>query len=48
MEKQYRKVKKYLEIVGSLRLSHVVDIQDIAVCPCGYKESNTPPALSEF
>ena len=48
MEKQYRKVKKYLEIVGSQRLSHVVDIQDIAVCPCGYKESNTPPALSEF
>lgn len=48
MDKQYRKVKKYLGIIDSQRLCNISDIQNIAICPCGYKESNTPPALSEF
>lgn len=48
MEKQYRKVKKYLSIIDSQRISNVSDIQDISICPCDYKQSNTPPALSDF
>lgn len=48
MDKQYRKVKKYLSLIDSQRICNVSDIQDITICPCGYKDSNTPPALSEF
>ena len=48
MEKQYRKVKKYLSFLDQNRWSNNVRVEDVTICPCGYKESNTPPALSEF
>jgi len=48
MEKQYRKVKKYLSLLNERRLTNITDISDITFCPCGYKESNTPPSPEQF
>lgn len=48
MEKQNRKVKKYLSILDSTRITDRRTIDNITICPCDYKKSNTPPALSEF
>ena len=48
MNTSYRKVKKYLELIDSQRLSNIRDVEGITSCPVGYKESNTPPALSDF
>ena len=48
MEKQNRKVKKYLSILDSTRICDRRTIENITICPCDYKTSNTPPTLSEF
>ena len=48
MKNQYRKVKKYLSILSERRWCEVKRIEGITICPCGYKEGNTPPSLSEF
>ncbi len=48
MNAQYRKVKKYLDLLKQHRYCNKRPVEDIAVCPCGYKENNTPPPLSEF
>ncbi|MGN1095290.1 MAG: hypothetical protein ACI4QR_02760 [Eubacteriales bacterium] len=36
-------VKKYIEMVDELRFRDSVPVENILICPCGYKESNTPP-----
>jgi alpha-mannosidase len=48
MEKQRRKVKKYLSILDSSRICNNRSIEDITICPCEYKTGNNPPPLSEF
>jgi len=49
MNPQYKKVKKYYEMMSSKsRYCNTVAISEIAICPCDYKEGHTPPALSEF
>ena len=48
MKAQYRKVKKYLDILRKERISNRMPINDIGICPCDYKEGHTPPPLSDF
>ena len=48
MEKQRRKVAKYLSILKDLRFCNLKKITDISVCPCDYKVGHTPPPLSNF
>ena len=48
MKALFRKAKKYLSIVESTILENVTPVENVTYCPCGYKESNTPPPLSEF
>jgi len=48
MQALFRKSKKYLELLKSTELENVTNIENITVCPCDYKESNTPPPLSSF
>ncbi len=48
MKTQYRKVKKYLSIIDSTRFCNTRPVEALTYCPCGYKEGNTPPPLSEF
>ena len=48
MTNQLKKVKKYLDILAQNRWKKIEHINDLAVCPCGYKTGNTPPALEEF
>ncbi len=48
MNSQYRKVKKYLDIIKQHRYCNRTPIENITVCPCGYKENHTPPPLSDF
>ena len=48
MNAQYRKVKKYLDIIKKHRYCNHTAVGNITVCPCGYKEGHTPPPLSDF
>ncbi len=48
MNAQYRKVKKYLELVKEHRYCNKMPVENITACPSGYKENHTPPPLSEF
>ena len=48
MENSYRKVKRYLQILAENIYSGRRKIEEVSVCPSGYKTDNTPPALSEF
>ena len=48
MENSYRKVKKYLQILAENIYSGRRKIEEVSVCPSGYKTDNTPPAISEF
>ncbi len=48
MKIQFRKVKKYMDIVKKSIYCNARPIENVTYCPCGYKESNTLPALSEF
>lgn len=43
-----RKVKQYCKLLEEKRFQNRTDLSGITTCPCGYKTSNTPPALSEF
>ncbi len=46
--KEYRKTAHYLQILKSQMMTKKSEIQDVGVCFCGYKESNTPPPLDSF
>ncbi len=48
MQALFRKSKKYLKIIKSTEFENITPIENITYCHCGYKESNTPPPLSEF
>ncbi len=48
MQTQYRKVKKYLELINSTRYGRRAAIEGITYCNCDYKESNTPPSPEAF
>ncbi len=48
MNAQYRKVKKYLDILKQHRYCNHTPVQNVTVCPSDYKETNTPPPLSDF
>ncbi len=48
MNAAYRKVKKYLDLVKQHRYCNKMPIDNITICPCGYKENNIPPSLSDF
>ena len=48
MQALFRKAKQYLEIVESTIFENVTPIENITFCHCDYKESNTPPPLTEF
>ena len=48
MQALFRKSKKYLKVLKSTEFENVTKIDNITYCPCDYKESNTPPPLSDF
>ena len=48
MLNQMRKVNKLIEVLGENRVRHTAPIQEVLVCPCGYKTGHTPPPLSSF
>ncbi len=48
MQALFRKSKKYLKLLKSTELENVTKIENITVCNCDYKESNTPPPLEDF
>ncbi len=48
MNNQFRKVKRYLELLNENRWQRVEAATDLSVCPCDYKSGNTPPPLAEF
>ena len=48
MTDKLRKVKQYCKLLDEARIKNLTDVSEITTCPCGYKTSNTPPALSEF
>ena len=48
MEAQYRKVKKYYSLLEQHLYENEMTVENITVCPCGYKKGHTPPPLSEF
>lgn len=48
MKDQYRKVKKYLNLLESKRWRNIKRAENITICPCDYKTGNTPPSLSDF
>ncbi len=48
MNASYRKVKKYLDLIKQHRYCNRTPVENVTVCPSGYKENNTPPPLSDF
>ena len=48
MKTQYRKVKKYLSLLQENIWKNITKEENLLICPCGYKEGNTPPPLSDF
>lgn len=48
MKTQYRKVKKYLAILKDEIWENITKADNLSFCPCGYKQDNTPPPLSDF
>ena len=47
-DKEYRKIKTYLDILKGEMWKNFRNIDNIGICYCGYKDSNTPPSLDEF
>ncbi|MBQ9745866.1 MAG: alpha-mannosidase, partial [Clostridia bacterium] len=48
MRALFRKAKQYLKLLKSTEFENVTPIENITYCNCDYKESNTPPPISEF
>ena len=48
MNKKFRKVKKYLSVLEEQRYFDERPLENVTICPCGYKTGHTPPPLSEF
>ena len=48
MKTQYRKVRKYISLVESTMYRNVRPLENVTYVHCGYKESNTPPPLTDF
>lgn len=46
--KEYRKIKAYFDILKGQMWKNFRNIEDIGICYCGYKDSNTPPSLDKF
>lgn len=46
--KEYRKIQSYFKLLRDLIWKDTREIENIEICYCGYKKSNTPPPLSEF
>ena len=44
----FRKVKKYLSILQEQIYFGQHPVENVTICPCGYKTGHTPPPLSEF
>lgn len=48
MQTQYKKVKRYLELLNDNRWEQVTPIDGIGILPCGYKTDNTLPSPDLF
>ncbi len=48
MQKQLKKIKKYLSFIDGQRYTHDESVGQITISNCGYKTSNTPPKPEEF
>lgn len=48
METQFRKVKKYLEIIASSRYFNKTKVENILYRNCDYKSDNNPPDIGEL
>ena len=48
MNVKLRKVKQYLTVLEEQCCLSKFPIENVTICPCGYKSGHTPPPLSEF
>ena len=48
MEPVRKKINQYFKLLEAQRFCNKQKMEEILICPCGYKEGNTPPSLSEF
>ena len=48
MNNQYRKVKKYLDLLKNRRWENITPIEEIGILPCDYKTDNTLPDPALF
>jgi len=48
MDYKLQKIRRYFDIIKKNRWKNSCKADAIEFCPCEYKTSNTPPALSEF
>ena len=48
MKAKYRKIERYLQILDTQRFYGTREIEEISVCPSGYKEGHTPPSPEKF
>ncbi len=48
MNNQYRKVKRYLEILRQNRMKNQTPVENIGILPCDYKTDNTLPDVARF
>lgn len=48
MESIRKKVSQYFKLLEAHRFCNRQKIEEILICPCGYKEGHTPPPLSDF
>ncbi|MBQ8351053.1 MAG: alpha-mannosidase [Clostridia bacterium] len=44
----YEKVKTLLKVLQPQCVRRRASVGEVLICPCGYKQGNTPPPLSEF
>ena len=48
MKAQYRKVKKYLDIIKRACITNRTPIEEVGIVDCDYKTGHTPPPLADF
>ena len=48
MTNERRKINRYQSLLGERRYASVRDAEGLTVCPCGYKNGNTPPSAEAF
>ena len=48
MKTKIAKIKQYLKLLDRCRWKNITPVEGLYCCSCGYKQDNTPPALSDM